>query len=178
MKKWFLCLVLGLFWQGSGLLAQQISGQELTRYQQLNELLGPTSFFDNHLSGFMLFDPDSNRLIFEKNSHMHFLPASTTKLLTFYASLVALKEAPAHLRYQELDAETLQIWGTGSPVWKYGTLPQPPIDALLKKYRVIYFSSANWKSTASGMAGSGTTTCMPTRRSARHCLCTGMSSPF
>ena len=56
-----------------------IFGQEAdfrTRYVGLDSLLNEKSFFGNHLTGFILFEPDSQRVLFEKNSHINFIPAS------------------------------------------------------------------------------------------------------
>ncbi len=119
-------------------------------YTELDRLLGERSFFENHLTGFLLFDLDSQWVIFEKNSHMNFIPASTTKLLTFYASLVTLKDSVNTFRYQTRGNE-ITIWGTGDPSWKYESLPQPRIKGFLTPYKKINFSIQNWKDEAFGI---------------------------
>jgi D-alanyl-D-alanine carboxypeptidase/D-alanyl-D-alanine-endopeptidase (penicillin-binding protein 4) len=127
-------------------------GQEAdfrSRYSGLDSLLNEKSFFGNHLTGFILFEPDSNSVIFEKNSHMNFIPASTTKLLTFYGSLVILKDSLPAFRYVE-KGKQITIWGTGYPGWKYSKLPQPKIDEFLGQFDTIIFSDKNWKEDAFG----------------------------
>lgn len=119
------------------------------RYSGLDSLLNEKSFFGNHLTGFILFEPDSNRVIFEKNSHMNFIPASTTKLLTFYGSLMILKDSLPAFRYLE-KGKQITIWGTGYPGWKYNKLPQPKIDEFLRQFDTIIFSDKNWKDEAFG----------------------------
>ncbi|MFN3801859.1 D-alanyl-D-alanine carboxypeptidase/D-alanyl-D-alanine-endopeptidase [Belliella pelovolcani] len=119
------------------------------RYFQLHALLGPNTFFDNHLTGFMLYDLDSQWVHYEKNSHMNFIPASTTKLLTFYASLVVLNEKTNTFRYT-VQGDEITIWGSGDPSWKYNLLPQPKIEDFLKPYKKVKFSAANWNDTSFG----------------------------
>ena len=129
-----------------------IFGQEAdfrTRYVGLDSLLNEKSFFGNHLTGFILFEPDSQRVLFEKNSHINFIPASTTKLLIFYGSLVILKDSIPAFRYQE-NGNQITIWGTGHPGWKYGKLPQAKIDEFLGKFDTINFSAQNWKDDSFG----------------------------
>lgn len=119
------------------------------KQQGLDNLLGEFSFFDNHMTGFMLYDLDSQMVLYEKNSHIHFIPASTTKLLTFYASLVTLKDSTHTFRYVN-NGNEITVWGTGDPSWKYSKLPQPKIEEFLKPYQNIKFSDRNWKTTAIG----------------------------
>ncbi|MFD2202938.1 D-alanyl-D-alanine carboxypeptidase [Shivajiella indica] len=119
------------------------------RYELLDEILGENSFFDNHLTGFMLYDLDSQWVQYEKNSHMNFLPASTTKLLTFYASLIVLGDSTLSFRYVN-NGKEITIWGSGDPSWKYPTLPQPKFSEFFKPYEKINFSLENWKDTPFG----------------------------
>jgi serine-type D-Ala-D-Ala carboxypeptidase/endopeptidase (penicillin-binding protein 4) len=127
-------------------------GQEseiVNRYLGLDSLLNERSFFGNHLTGFVLFDLDSQRVLYEKNSHLNFIPASTTKLLTFYGSLVVLKDSLPAFRYIENDGG-ITFWGTGFPTWKYKNLPHARISEFLGRYKTIRFSDTNWKDEAFG----------------------------
>ena len=120
-----------------------------TRYEGLDSLLNEKSFFGNHLTGFIFFEPDSQRVLFEKNSHINFIPASATKLLTFYGSLVLLKDSLPVFRYLE-NGNRITVWGTGYPGWKYDKLPQEKIGEFLSKFDTINFSEQNWKDEAFG----------------------------
>lgn len=119
------------------------------RYIGLDKLLGDDSFFDNHLTGFMLYDLDSQTVQFEKNSQIYFIPASTAKLFTFYASTMVLRDSSTLFRFVP-KGEDVVIWGTGDPSWGYDKLPQPNLNKLLKAYKVVYFSNSNWKDDAFG----------------------------
>jgi D-alanyl-D-alanine carboxypeptidase/D-alanyl-D-alanine-endopeptidase (penicillin-binding protein 4) len=80
---------------------------------------------------------------------MNFIPASTTKLLTFYGSIMMLNDSLPAFRYVE-NGKQITIWGTGYPGWKYSKLPQPDIDGFFQKYKTIQFSDKNWKDEAFG----------------------------
>ncbi len=75
----------------------QISQQTLSK---LENSLGEQSFFNGHVTGFILYDLETKQVVFEKNSHLYQIPASTTKLLTLYAALVVLKDSTQTLRYK------------------------------------------------------------------------------
>ena len=134
------------------LISVQSNAQSIeirSRFEMLDELLGENSFFDNHLTGFMLYDLDSQWVQYEKNSHMNFIPASTTKLLTFYASVLVLRDSTVSFRYINNENE-ITIWGSGDPSWKYPPVPQPKLVEFFKPYNKINFSLENWKDTPFG----------------------------
>ncbi|WP_236021386.1 D-alanyl-D-alanine carboxypeptidase/D-alanyl-D-alanine-endopeptidase [Algoriphagus oliviformis] len=112
------------------------------QYARLESALGETSFFSGHLTGFMLYDLDSQRVLFEKNSQIRFIPASTTKLFTLFSSLLILQDSTQTLRYVA-DGDTLRIWGSGDPSWKYKEFAQPDFRRLLAPFRAVVFSDAN-----------------------------------
>jgi len=149
----FLCKIRKTFLIFSILLSSNFSfGQDskiVERFHGLDSLLNEQSFFGNHITGFILFDLDSQKVLYEKNSHLNFIPASTTKLLTFYGSLVVLKDSLPAFRYIENNGE-ITFWGTGFPSWKYKNLPQPKISEFLSRYKTIRFSDTNWKDEAFG----------------------------
>ena len=133
------------------LLAQQQLFAQVKRdnYLALEKALGPESFFNGHLTGFMLYDLDSQHVEFEKNSQIRILPASTTKLFTLFASLVILQDSTQTLRYVSA-GDTLKIWGSGDPTWKYKEFAQPDFQKILGNYSVIQFSDANQVSSSLG----------------------------
>ncbi|SFT45177.1 D-alanyl-D-alanine carboxypeptidase / D-alanyl-D-alanine-endopeptidase (penicillin-binding protein 4) [Algoriphagus locisalis] len=144
MRKLFTGLLLILSFNLS-LFAQLTRDQ----YLKLESALGEDSFFNGHLTGFMLYDLDSQMVLYEKNSHQRFIPASTTKLFTLFSSLVVLNDSTQTLRYVT-DGNTIKIWGSGDPSWKYKTLYQPDFQEFLAPYETIVFSDANMMSPAFG----------------------------
>lgn len=120
------------------------------KYERFDELLGVGSFFDNHLTGFVLVDLDSQQVIYEKNSHLNFIPASTIKIFTFYASLKTLKDSTHTFRYAT-EGNKIKIWGSGDPSWQYHKLNgNTRIDQFLNRFNEIHLSHSNWKDNAFG----------------------------
>lgn len=124
----------------------QISQQTLSK---LENSLGEQSFFNGHVTGFILYDLETKQVVFEKNSHLYQIPASTTKLLTLYAALVVLKDSTQTLRYKSA-GDTLKVWGSGDPSWKYKNFSQPDFKKIIANHSLIQFSDANQVATAYG----------------------------
>lgn len=127
-------------------LSAQVSQEAI---YQLETSFGPQRFFQGHLTGFMLYDLESQQVIFEKNSHQYQIPSSTTKLLTLYGALLVLEDSTQTLRYQSAD-DTLKIWGSGDPSWRYKDFYQPDFQKIIANHKVIQFSDANQISPSYG----------------------------
>ncbi|MFC3881603.1 D-alanyl-D-alanine carboxypeptidase/D-alanyl-D-alanine-endopeptidase [Algoriphagus namhaensis] len=119
------------------------------QYQKLETALGDRSFFSGHLTGFVLYDLDSQQVLFEQNSQIRFIPASTTKLFTLFASVVILGDSTQTLRYTT-QGDTIRIWGSGDPTWDYKDFENSPIEKLIQPYQTVVFSDANMDSPAFG----------------------------
>jgi serine-type D-Ala-D-Ala carboxypeptidase/endopeptidase (penicillin-binding protein 4) len=149
MRKFVLLALLcfhGFFAANS--FAQQAEVRE--KYERFDKLLGIGSFFDNHMTGFMLVDLDSQQVIYEKNSHLNFIPASTVKLFTFYASLKTLRDSTHTFRYT-VDGNTIHLWGAGDPSWQYHKVNNNArIEQFLNRFSEIKLSFSNWKDNAFG----------------------------
>jgi len=115
----------------------------------LESRLGPNSFFTNHQTGFVLYDLDEQKVKYQKNSHQYFIPASTTKLFTFYAALLTLGDSTDRFRYLP-KGKNVVIWGTGDPSWKYEALPQVDMTNFFSQFKKVYFSDYNWKDSPFG----------------------------
>jgi D-alanyl-D-alanine carboxypeptidase/D-alanyl-D-alanine-endopeptidase (penicillin-binding protein 4) len=61
-------------------------------------------------------DSESKDTLIAKNATKYFIPASTTKLFTFYTAHTLLGEKMPSLKYFESD-DSLYIEGTGDPTW-------------------------------------------------------------
>ncbi len=70
--------------------------------------------FGNHHAGLVLYDPSSKQTIYAHNAERYFVPASNTKLFTFYAGLKTLGDSVEALRYLVRN-DSLIFWGTGDP---------------------------------------------------------------
>lgn len=104
--------------------------------QKINSSIKKSEVFDKGHMGFMLLDPEKGKTLVDINSDNYFIPASNTKIFTFYASYSILGDGLVNgLNYLER-GDSLIFWGTGDP-----SLLHPD----LKNERVIEFLKASNK---------------------------------
>ncbi|EDM36348.1 Peptidase S13, D-Ala-D-Ala carboxypeptidase C [Pedobacter sp. BAL39] len=89
-------------------------------------------------AGFALYDPENDRMIFEKDAEKYFIPASNTKLFTFYAGLKILPERVPALRYVVRN-DSLIFWGTGDPSFLQSRLKGKKAFDFLKQSQLQLF---------------------------------------
>jgi D-alanyl-D-alanine carboxypeptidase/D-alanyl-D-alanine-endopeptidase (penicillin-binding protein 4) len=105
----------------------------------------------NHHIGYLFIDTESGDTVLAHNSDKYFIPASTTKLFTFYASLTHLPLSLPAIHYTETK-DSLVFWGTGNP-----SLLRPDfgsnnaLDFLRSKAnKHLVFSDANFSDNSLG----------------------------
>lgn len=83
--------------------------------QKINHSLKKSEVFAKGHFGFMLVDPGKEHPLVEINADKYFIPASNTKLFTFYTAYSILGEDSVNgLNYLER-GDSLLFWGTGNP---------------------------------------------------------------
>jgi serine-type D-Ala-D-Ala carboxypeptidase/endopeptidase (penicillin-binding protein 4) len=87
--------------------------------------------FSNYQIGFSLYDLAAQMPVFEHNANKFFIPASNTKLLTFYAGLCALADSVATLKYITSN-DSLFIYPQGDPAFLHPNFAQQPAFDFLK----------------------------------------------
>ncbi|UGU15286.1 D-alanyl-D-alanine carboxypeptidase [Sinomicrobium kalidii] len=75
-----------------------------------------TAFYDRQFVGFALYDPETDKTLYNYQSEKYFTPASNTKIFTLYTALHLLPDTLPALRYAAT-ADTLFIEGTGNPAF-------------------------------------------------------------
>ncbi|UBM57305.1 D-alanyl-D-alanine carboxypeptidase [Marinilongibacter aquaticus] len=101
---------------------------------------------DNHLSGYLFFEPSSGDTLLAHNANTYFTPASTTKIFTLFCSLQTIGDSIPALVYRE-NLDRIWFWGTGDPSLLRSDFPQSQktIDFLKSKtHKELVFSSANF----------------------------------
>ncbi len=97
--------------------------------------------------GFALYDPELGKMVVEHNADKYFVPASNTKLLTFYASLKMLGDSIPALKYVSR-GDSLIFWGTGDPTFTHMDVKNTiAYDFLKNRKEKLYYIDAPFAST-------------------------------
>lgn len=118
--------------------AHQISTYKISR------ILKNSVINKDHFTGFALYDQDNKKMIYTENSDKYFIPASNTKLYTFYTSLQMLGDSIPGLRYLT-KGDSLIFWGTGDPSFLHSVLKSTKAFDLLKSSsKKLFYSASNY----------------------------------
>lgn len=97
--------------------------------------------------GFALYDPELGQMVVEHNADKYFVPASNTKLFTFYACLKMLGDSIPALKYA-VHGDSLLFWGTGDPTFTHMDLKNSLAYNFLKNRKEkLYYIDAPFSST-------------------------------
>jgi D-alanyl-D-alanine carboxypeptidase/D-alanyl-D-alanine-endopeptidase (penicillin-binding protein 4) len=100
--------------------------------QKINSSVKKSEVFDKGHLGFMLIDPAKEKPLVEINSDKYFIPASNTKLFTFYTAYSILGDSMVNgLNYLER-GDSLIFWGTGDPSFMHPDLKNERVLEFLK----------------------------------------------
>lgn len=110
----------------------------------LNRGFKQSKILKGNAVGFVLYDPANGKQVFEKDGNKYFVPASNTKLFTFYAALKMLGDSVPCIRYVERN-DSLIFWGTGDPSFLQSRLKAgKALDFLKATNRKIFFSPGRY----------------------------------
>lgn len=110
----------------------------------LAAMVGNSPVFDQTVTGFTLYDPDTDSLLYSYNGNKYLTPASNTKLFTYYAGLNVLGGRIPALNYV-IREDSLIFWGTGDPSLLHPDFGTDDVYELLNNFRgTLYFSDSNF----------------------------------
>jgi len=113
-------------------------------------LIQQSTTFAQNQTGIVFYDISEQKIVFEQEANRYFMPASNTKLFTFYASLKALGDSIPAFHYQ-VSGDSLILWGTGDPSFLNPDLAKSKVyDFLKNRSEKIYFSNDNFTGTFFG----------------------------
>lgn len=101
--------------------------------------------FKDH-TGFVLYDPENDKTIFDFNGARYFTPASNTKIFTLYAALTILGDSVPALQYVQRP-DSLIFWGTGDPSFLYREVfyDSTVYEFLSGAQSQLFFSASNFQ---------------------------------
>lgn len=112
-------------------------------HRKIKKLIEKSEILKEHFTGFALYDKD--KLVYGQNASKHFIPASNTKMYTFYTVLEMLGDSIPALKYVT-KGDSLIFWGTGDPTLAYSTFKSNNVlDFLKKTNKKLFFVSKNYK---------------------------------
>jgi len=86
-----------------------------TKSHKLEKTILNSNIFKNQFTGFVLFDIEKNKEVLNINGNKFFTPASNTKIITYYTSLMILDDSLPIINYK-ISNDSLIFWGTGNPI--------------------------------------------------------------
>jgi D-alanyl-D-alanine carboxypeptidase/D-alanyl-D-alanine-endopeptidase (penicillin-binding protein 4) len=100
--------------------------------EPVSDFFRESDVFSQSLTGFVLYDPEADSVLFEKDGSRFFIPASNMKIFTLYASLKILPDTLPSLRYTVRN-DTLRFRGTGDPAFLNPDFEQNKVYNFLKE---------------------------------------------
>jgi len=97
-------------------------------------------FFSNHdfapaHVGIAVYDPAANKFLYNYQSHKYFVPASNTKLFSFYAGLKYLGDSLVAARYK-MEGDRVILQATGDPTFLHPDFKNQPLLKFLQNERI------------------------------------------
>jgi D-alanyl-D-alanine carboxypeptidase/D-alanyl-D-alanine-endopeptidase (penicillin-binding protein 4) len=114
-------------------------------HRQLDKSFKQSEVVNTYHMGFALYDLEKEELLYGRNEDKYFIPASNTKLYTFYGGLKMLSDSIPSLRYVER-GDSLIFWGTGDPSFLQSQLQGNKAYEFLKaSKRQLFFAHGRYK---------------------------------
>jgi len=111
----------------------------------LATMFDTSEVFNSNLTGFALYDPAADSMIYAQNENRYFTPASNTKLFTFYTGLKLLPDSLRGLDYV-IRGDSLIFWGTGDPSFLHPDIGNGNVYNFLKNGgKQLFYSDSNFR---------------------------------
>lgn len=108
------------------------------------------SVLKHALVGVSVFDPATQKTLFERNGATYFIPASNIKIVSCYTAMKYLGDSLPGIKYAVTDKGVLLV-PTGDPSLLHTDFEKHPVlEFLQKEQRDLFITDAVWKSEAWG----------------------------
>ena len=140
----FLLIISGLLLFNNTVYSRSIKKRKIKKIFKHSQIV------NDHFTGFALYDLDEKKMIYELNADKYFIPASNTKLFTFYTCLKMLGDSIPALQY-ELRHDSLVFWGTGDPSFLHSDLKGTNgLNFLQQSNKTLYYSATGYANSFYG----------------------------
>ncbi len=119
--------------------------------QRIRQFVDKSDIFNQSgFTGFMLYDPAKNKTLHAVNEDIYFVPASNTKLFTFYTAYKVLGDSVNALNVVER-GDSLIFWGTGDPSLLHPDFhSEAALKALQQTNKKLFFADNTHQVTPNG----------------------------
>lgn len=134
------------------LMVMVVAGSSCSVQQKIDkaaktELINKGGMRNAH-TGISVYDPASNKYLYDYQGDKFFVPASNTKIFSCYAAMKYLGDSLTGIRYIEVDT-AVYLLPTGDPSLLHSDYRVHPVYEFLKRTKKpLYISDQFWKSTA------------------------------
>lgn len=112
-------------------------------------LFKDTAISNAHI-GISIYDPATNKYLYDHQGNKYFVPASNVKIFTCYLGLKYLGDSLPGIQYIER-GDSVYLFPTGDPTLLHRDYAsQPVIDFLKKQRRPLVATSSTWRDNALG----------------------------
>lgn len=120
--------------------------------KKIEKIFKASEIVNNHYTGFALYDPAKDKMIYELDANKPAIPASNTKIITLYTALNMLGDSIPGLRYIT-KGDSLIFWGTGDPSMMHPDLKSTKVyDFLKNSNKNLFYSHSNASTDFAGSA--------------------------
>jgi D-alanyl-D-alanine carboxypeptidase/D-alanyl-D-alanine-endopeptidase (penicillin-binding protein 4) len=138
-----------LYWTVAVLMFTSCSIEKKISKEAQQDLLSQKDFGPAHV-GISLYDPAAGKYLYNYQAEKYFVPASNTKLLTFYAALKNLGDSLVAIRYVDKGNGTIEVEGNGDASLLMPDFKNQHVIDFLKKQKKILLTDENWRDNALG----------------------------
>ena len=109
--------------------------------KQINVFLNDTAVHSGHV-GISIYEPATQKYLYNYNAEKNFTPSSNVKLFTLYAGMKYLGDSLVGMRYSE-DSNNIIIYPSGDPTLLHADFKLQPVVGFLSKLKKTIWSD-NW----------------------------------
>ncbi|MBX2840313.1 MAG: D-alanyl-D-alanine carboxypeptidase [Flammeovirgaceae bacterium] len=120
--------------------------------KSLDKQLVKNQKLKHNFSGLALYDATNEKMIYKHNAERYFIPASNTKIYTFYTALNTLGDSVPGIEYI-IQNDTLTFWATGAPDFLniyFEKERDQVLEFLKSRKEVLVFAERPYEDPASG----------------------------